>query len=239
MELIDRIGGLGKIRVTPEEDGKIKQLWEIVASEGKKCFLNENCEHAPAYDALMKDLFPAYQCWNGGVPHRAGFRNNYDSPFYHSVGNYSDITIKNNLPLSRVIGHQDVCLEILNSSSLAKKEYFMSVTLYSTYKPNCVDDIVSILGAREKPAVTELQLMPVPSNHQFISYGIADVPRLGTVLELYRRATVLATHAHQIVQASPEQLNILRKDAQEHENLFVREGSATKYQKMLEALTQR
>ncbi|MDO8656597.1 MAG: hypothetical protein Q7K45_05135 [Nanoarchaeota archaeon] len=235
MELIDRIGGLGKIKVTPEENGKIKQLWELVVSEGKKCFLNENCEHAPAYDALMKDFFPAYQRVNGEVPRRAGFRDN--NPFYQGVGKYTDITIRNRLPLSRVMGHQDVCLEIIHSSFRAENEYFMTVTLDSTYKPDCVDDIVSILGTRETPSITEVQLMPLPPDYSSTQYGIADVPRLGTVLELYQRATALAGRSNQIVHASSEQLNLLRKDAKEHENLFVREGSATKYHKLLEALT--
>lgn len=235
MELIDRIGGLGKIRVTPDEDAKIKQLFEIVASEGRKCFLSENCEHAPAYDALMKDFFPAYQRVNGEVPRRAGFRDN--NPFYQGVGKYTDITIRNRLPLSRVIGHQDVCLEILNSTSWAKNEYFMAVTLDSTYRPDCIDDVVSILGARETPPITEVQLMPLPQDYSSTEYGIADVPRLGTVIELYQRATALTGKSLDITGASFNQLNILRRDAQEHENLAVRELSHSRYEQLLEKLT--
>ncbi len=235
MELIDRIGGLGKIRVTPEEDAKIGKLWSIIADEGQRCFLSQNCEHAPSYDALMKELFPAYQDWNGGVPRQVIATTN--SHFYQGIGAYAGIRIKNRLPLSRAVGQQNVELNIIKPMAQSKSEYFMSMILEGTYKPSCVDDIVTKLGARKIPAITGVQLIPLAEKDSFTVYGIADVPHLGEVIDLYQGATVLAGHAHQIVKASVEQLNILRKDALEHENLFVREGSAEKYLNLLDQLT--
>lgn len=233
--MVQQVGGLGVISVTSQEDKKIAELQSIVSGNGAKCFINQDCDHTSRYRTLMNDLFPAFMTTDSRVL-RPFYRNN---TLYRGLGRAKEIVIENNFPISRVIGQQEVELRIITPQERREYEYYMGVVLHASYQPDCVDDIVQILGGREKPTYTPAQLiqMQAEDSTRPLHYSIADVPRLGLVTGTYQRVEALVRLAPKAVGASLNQLNILRRDAKEHENLAVRELSHSRYVQLLDKLT--
>lgn len=239
MQLLERFSGLGKVLVTAEEDQNIRELSEIVSNDRIKCYLQFECEHVEKYQALMKNLFPELKIRDDTIGYDVGLHPFCRSNRSCAGPSYAtEMVIDNRLPIGRTVGQQDVELRIIMPQKREDKEYSMTLALHMLYTIDCVDDIVDILGMREKPPIEEAQLIPTLKENSINTYGIADVPRLGTVIELYQRAATLAGNAYRVVGASLDQLNLLRRDAKEHENLAVRELSQKKYRTLLETLTE-
>ncbi len=69
-----------------------------------------------------------------------------------------------------------------------------------------------------------------------LGYSIADVHRLDEVLRIYTTAAERIQELPERLHVTELELNILRRDARTHENLFVRRNSMTLYDEFLEQL---
>lgn len=237
MELVERLGGIGKIKIEGEEKEHLEELW-VRTSSGRIESLTLGDSY-PQYQPdkrifrdLMQKLFPAFELetsWDGTfrVIERT---NNY----YQGLGSCLERVVGSRLPIARELGRQEVELRIIKPPP--EEEYFMTVTLHSLYRSDAVDDLVDLLGSREKPAIVGATQIKSTNASDKFQYGLADVPALGKILQLYQRAAIKVDNAFRDVGISPEQLGVLRHDSLGHENIAVRELSAARYQKVLRDL---
>lgn len=245
MELIDRIGGFGKIQVTELEHQKLQELKEIILISGQKHILGELNRSTGDFERLMRELFPDFCLMKGAGIRGMRSSNSYttawsESHYHQDLPRALEMSIGSWLSVPREHGRNDVDLTIIMPTITPAKEganeYFMSMVLEGIYQPNCVDDVVEVLGKREKPVIMGAQR--IRNNSPVGNYfGIADVPRLGAVLDLYLRAAHLVEHAAGSIKVSSPELDTLRQDGVKHPNIALRELSQARYDQALRALT--
>ncbi len=241
MELIDRIGGFGKIQVTELEHQKLQELKEIILISGQKYILGELNKSTGDFERLMRELFPDFPLVKGAGIHGMQSRNSYTTAWsknhYHQdLPQSLELSIGSRLSVAQSGSRNDGDLAIIAPLQEGENEYFMSVIVEPMYQPNCVDDVVEVLGKREKPVIMGAQR--IRNNSPVGDYfGVADVPRLGAVLDLYLRAAHLVEHAAGSIKVSSPELDTLRQDGVKHPNIALRELSQARYDQALRALT--
>lgn len=241
MELIDRIGGFGKILVTASEQRMLQELTEIILTSGEKYILGELNKPTGDFERLMKELFPDFPLVKGAGIHGMQSSNSYTTAWsknhYHQdLPQSLKLSIGSRLSVAQSGSRNDVDLAIIAPLQEGENEYFMSVIVEPMYQPNCVDDVVKILGNREKPAIRGVELIRNKSPLENY-FGIAEVPHLETVLKLYTKAAHLVEHAAGSIKVSSQELDTLRQDGVKHPNIAIRELSQARYDQALRALT--
>ena len=236
MELVERLGGIGKIKIEGEEKEHLEELL-VRTSSGRIESLTLGDSY-PQYQPdkrifrnLMQKLFPAFELKTTMDGAFLVIARNNDS--YRGLDQCKERVIDSRLFFGREPREREIELRIIMPK---EEEYYMTMVLPSSYHPDAVDDLVNLLGAREKPAIVGAAPIMLKYSPERPEYGLADVPALGKILQLYQRAAIKVDNAFRDVGISPEQLGVLRHDSLGHENIAVRELSAARYQKVLRDL---
>ena len=204
MDLIDRIGGLGKIEVSAAEERAIEELQYLASHYTLKYGILPDNSETQKFKEIMGGLFPEYplvarsSMWSGG----ALLRPNE----YAGIGLVRELVIDSRLPFDKKGPRTDTNLRILKPEHGRDLEYFMTVMVDNTYIPDCRDDVAQILGRRENPTLRGLQQIPekrVPPR-----YGIAEVDKLKVAVRVLQKAA-------RLVQKVRKSLNELRASNRE------------------------
>ena len=184
MELINRIGGLGRFSVLPAEERAIQELQHLASHYTIKYGISPDSQEIHTFKEIMKGLFPDYplvarsSMWSG----RAWVHQNW----YEGPGAVQELAIDSRLTFDRKGPRTDTNLRIIKPENGKDLEYFMTVMIDDSYVPDCRDDVAQILGRRENPPIRGLQQIPekrVPRR-----YGIAEVDRLKVALRVQQEA---------------------------------------------------
>ena len=201
MELINRIGGLGKIVVSVREENALKEAWNLASLQTIKYGIFPDDKQTQQFKKIVKGLFTDYplvarsSMWSG----RAWIHQNW----YEGIGSVQELAIDSRLPFDRKGPRTDTNLRIIKPENGKDLEYFMTVMIDDTYVPDCRDDVAQILGRRENPLLYGLQQIPekrVPPR-----YGIAEVDQLKVALYVLQQAT-------RLVEPMRKSLNELRNN---------------------------
>ncbi len=184
MELINRIGGLGKFSVLPAEGRAIQELQRLASHYTIKYGISPDNQEIHTFKEIMKGLFPDYplvarsSMWSG----RSLLRQNW----YEGPGAVQELVIDSRLALNRKGLRTDTSLRILKPADGKDLEYFMTVMVDDSYVPDCRDDVAQILGRRENPPLWGL--WQIPERRVPPRYGIAEVDRLKVALRVQQEA---------------------------------------------------
>lgn len=236
MELIERMGGLGRIQVHGEEQTLLEKLLEYT-SEGHYDALRTGDsypQYAPekkAFRDVIQQLFPSFPLITGSYGQFTVIDRKNES--YNRLGVCQERLIGSSLFLSHARPQKvDLCL----ITSSKEPGYFMTIAFDSSYSTRAEDDLVSLLGRWEFPEIRGAAPIPQEKPEKWTTYGLADIPALGKVLQKYEQASHLVQNIQTLASITSEQLEVLRRDSVQHENVAIRELSNTRYQKVLDAL---
>lgn len=242
MELVERMGGLGRVRLTEEENKALEELLHLFEKEGKQIYYapgregislgNYSPQRSKLIQAIASTLFP--------FASERTFANRFSSAYLvnnaTNVGRgvYDKITLGLGLALSLKYNSYEGRLHLLKPSEDRGSLVVVTMSVAS-YEPDVVDDLATMLGKTyQSPLVG-----PRPIDNEDLDlnrkYGLADLPRFKEVQKLYERsAEVINSEKWSVVKDHP--LNLLRKDSLEHPNLAVREASQQMYHRKLAEL---
>tara|TARA_Y100000310_G_scaffold339874_1_gene433936 strand:- start:795 stop:1493 length:699 start_codon:yes stop_codon:yes gene_type:complete len=232
MQLISSDGGLGTIQLTDAELVLMQKFMRFTSSEnlinnqGKESFLEE-------FAQMMKNLFPSLPPEN-----RNGYCINRDGHVvFERLADYSD-TRSVVVDFSTTTGYSGGKL-LLICPGETPDQYLMTVRT-GRDRLGVVDDLVDVLGSSLNPVLVGIKPHPkLPSPNRPQEYGIADVPRIGEVREMYLRAHHLLDNITDITGVTGRDMVVLRRDALGLENVALREISATHYAGILQQLAER
>ncbi len=248
MQLHGRVGGLGLIPLSSLQAGQEEELQELITLASTKVIALEHpteviCpgSRKERFLTLMNGIFP------GITPlfDRNGWCKTFSrvNPYQlHSEHAFSDEVNRNaDLVQPEVVIPITTSLpkgsyqELRIMSSLSIGYFHTTIYLGPHYAPDCVDDVVRMIGNAHAPRIKGAELLPgkvAPEK----SYGIAEVPFWDKVQELYQKATALIETSSKAIGMSPTDLNQLRTDASMNRNCAVRELSQKAYGESLAGL---
>ena len=241
MELIERIGGLGRMQLSAEEKVKVNALREIISQNGFKDFLGRDSSRTGEYNSLMEELFPAFPLSYDVLKRKT---DRFLDNFSKQMGSCDELVVRSTLSLKgNRHGYNDAqLLLVLPNDPGGNKDYLMTVALHPSYQLDPIDDVAARLGERENPPVSSPQrIKEWGCYHKEIrdsDLSFAEVPSLGVVRSVYERAVSLINECDQRISVSKNDLDTLRTDAASHPNLVVRRGSAGLYADLLKGLTE-
>ncbi|MBI2146231.1 hypothetical protein HYU22_02735 [Candidatus Woesearchaeota archaeon] len=232
MELMERLGGLGKVKVEGEEERTLQEILRLTSSrynDALRCSGYEDDKRV--FQEAMQKLFPVF-------PLRKNMHGAFDvferENTYEGLDSSREHVIESSLPISGEVGRQEVELRII--LPVKEPETVMTIAFHSLYQRSTDDDLVDMLGLRENPSIVGAAPIHVNDTHKPTRYGIADVPALGKVLQEYERARERIQKVYTHTGITPDQLNVLRRDSLLHENIAIRELSGTRYRNVLNTL---
>lgn len=237
MKLVERLGGLGRVQVQGDETELLIQLLEYTSSERNEALrcgdsYPQYASDKQAFRDVMGQLFPAF-------PLKTDMHGQFtvidrENNSYQRLSPCRERVISSRLPLARDVGKQGIELRIITSS--LESGYFMTIALDYLYSRGVEDDLVDLFGLREEEFITGAAHIDLNKNSKDINYGIADVPSLGKVIKLYEKSRDLIHNSYTHTGITPEQLEVLRRDSLQHENIAVKELSKGRYQDLLHSL---
>jgi len=264
MKAIEYVGGIGIIEVDRTEEEKISQLFEIIGRNKIQYSGKEYEPHQEEFREVMDELFPHFQLhpdmhkqYRAGVGQTDGFFHQIPKglPCANMSTNQFVLDGKPGLqPELRVVAPQD-------------GRAFMFVHL-TNYTAGCIDDVAAMMGRRKTPPLGSVRIVESDDkSEKWPRYGIADIPRLDEVGEMYTLArervencekylTVpdLSTNPEEdrevlvnrrfiqgvgdILEVKCAHLKQLRFDARTHMNPEIRRQSLKAYLRALDVLAQ-
>lgn len=239
MKLIDRYGGLGVIALNEQEEEKIHTLLGLITLNGRRDFLGRDSPRTPEYNALMEEFFPAFpRSYKVIRRDSSRFLDKNNNP----LGRCEELVINGRITLKGDNCRNDVELSIVFPNGNENKHYLMTVSLHPLYQLDVVDDVAELLGKRENSSVSAPQDIPWwdtfhQQKEKDKQIGFAEVPYLGTIRAIYDKALRLVDECDRRVTVSRKDIDILRQDAAENPNLFVRSESKSMYSGILRGLT--
>jgi hypothetical protein len=233
------------------ESSNSAKLYQMNHGPARLYQMNPDPKDVRQFEKIMEDLFPFFDIKK---PHKddkmpsysaLGFKQSPIVAFGSSENQNVSITgFNHNQPQNY---NSRVKLEILKTPSL-DGDWAMSVMLFSldsyNYRPGPVDDLVNTIGAMYSPTLIGLEEVLIDRESYYgssyfdsngkplIQYGIADVPRVNEVLDLYARAQTVLRQG----EIGLSDLEILKSDGEKHSNLFLRKESANMYNQLIESL---
>jgi len=247
MELVERMGGLGRIRVRASEEAKLKQLFDLIPPMRQRFnHLVTDPQEKILFEKIMGKLFPPFYLSEKKSKDR--------EPDYYvarqTKASAIDVKGKSGFPAITLDNNRystpDINLQIIRPDNL-QGDWAMSAMLsvyQDQYRLGVIDDLVNVMGSRLNPkveAVKEIAIdwecRPEASRYlhrcgfQITQFGIADVLRIEQISDLY-------TNADRVLKETGMKydLKVLREEMESHKNLYIRRGSAELYQQELENL---
>lgn len=239
MKLYERIGGLGRVELTKEENKAFGELLDMFEKEGKVV------AYAPGRAGLLLNDYsgPVSQNVRSTVSRIFPFTSEFTETFTAAHLEKAALNVGRGLYDKIQFGITSTSLKhnsydskvyILKPSGDRGGSVVVTLTLAS-YQPDVVDDLATMLGkASQTPLVGPL---PIRSDDPDLNkkYGVADFPRFTEIQQLYERAAELINNQKwNVLENHP--LNRLRKDAAKHPNLAVQEASRQMYYRQLAEL---
>lgn len=239
MKLYERMGGLGRVELTEEENKALGELLDMFEKEGKLV------PYAPGREGISLNDYsgPVSRNVRSIVSRLFPFTSEFTETFTAAYLEKAALNIGRGVYDNIHFG--------LKATSLKHYSYDSKVHIFkpsgdrgcsavvtlslASYQPDVVDDLATMLGKTyQMPLVGPL---PIHSKHPDLNekYGVADFPRFKEIQQLYERAAELINNQKWSVQEN-HPLNILRRDATEHPNLAVREESEHMYKRKLAEL---
>lgn len=231
MELIERIGGLGKVKLTKAEYEAFGELLDLFEKEKKMSHDRFYYISGEKVSEIIKTLFPFnFKGYNGETLSSASLERR-EFPFRRNV--YLHKINLGNLRLSLKNFSYQGSLNLFKDSQ-EKNNIFVTLDI-DEYNKDIVDDIASMVGKAYRAELIGPQQI---TKEVGISnkYGLADLPRFKEIQQLYERAVELTKQDGWAVVRNDHPLNLLRKDALEHPNLAIREASEHMYKRKLAEL---
>ena len=232
MEYIGSEGGMGLFGATVAEERMFGQLERAVASHTtpKNYRTAEQQVHA-----TLHDLFPAFAESIDDPKKLAENRTLSFGNQYRDLDNgglyvQAEVLLPRYNERCRKLSETLFSLKIMSGRA---GEY--RITVARPHQPACLDGLVTILGTRKLPSTPFIEgLQPLPAWEEW--YGFAQVHLWATIVDLYHKASQLLQKAGAPETISYEQLEVLRQDAFNHENLAIRDLSWNRYQNELQKL---
>lgn len=238
MELVERLGGLGKVIVSPAELGALRTLTTIAKlheiNTPHLVRTGEVPEFMRAMETLFSHVLPnteeegpdltkGYYCYQeiGG-----------DSPAYKDVGIVKQVVIKvrEDDKTTHERGYALKALVIMKPIGSERDNLFYMTAEPTRENPH-VDDLVTMLGAGCDPCITGVREYKTTTGGTF--QGIAEVPYLREVIRLYKRAREILENIPEELGVNRSDLERLRAEAYGNQNLAIRRSSLEMYHETL------
>ena len=244
MKLIQRYGGIGHFELDQKERKAMLDLADITSypkNDALRCrnYRGQYNEQRAVFFSSMETLFPFSQIDKSKDTYEVYGSPQSNTMWYNDQPVVGVRRIPSRLPIAR--SHQDrsVQLEILfpKDHSTQEGHYFAYVQLASDYKPDAVDDLAAKLGEPHNLTIARpLHYEGHGGEKIRVGYSLADVHRLSEIVQIYNTAAKRIQEPPTTLNVTEKELNTLRHDAREHENVFTRRGSAQLYNEILEQL---
>lgn len=222
MKLIGRTQGMGHIEVNAADDDLLQEAIDLARRDRIRYDSEKYVQDRKRFLEILATLFPDIK-----TTPSAFFRHNPYNGF---------LPLEDPLkPRQELVIATKFITELGDGSELRiipeGINFFYMTHYWEHHKPDCVDDVVKMLGNSFQPRIMGAQVFDTIRDSP--CYGIAEIPHFDKVIQLYERAKDLVHRSNGIIGINGIKLNTLRKDALEHENPAIRELSLRTYHQKL------
>ena len=234
MELVDKVGGFGIVEANKKERALLDRLVELADYQYKYTLGVSGHKETTECLAIMGDLFPKVHLeeptsYGSGKVHFS----NYPSTYFQAFAPYLSLNVELPYLPERSEGDRKRCqLSVLFPTNFKENNYPVTISIIDSYSPNVDDDIVKILGAKEKPVIEG----PASLTNIGDYFGFAEVPHFDNVQLLYKKTKHLIQNSKGLIGVAENDLRILRRDSIWNDNLVIRDLSKQRYDQELQRL---